>query len=56
MKCLLPTLLWDLLGWHPGVGAQLEAWNSARPSAGGHRSCQAEKERKERLRLRGKVS
>lgn len=45
MRCLLPTLLWGLLGWHPGVGAQPEAWYSARPSpSNGHRSCQAEKE------------
>lgn len=54
MTCLLPVLLWDLLGWHPGVGAQLEGWYSARPyPADGHHSCQAEKETKERLRLRG---
>lgn len=53
MTCLLPVLLWDLLGWRPGVGAQLEGWYSAHPyPADGHHSCQAEKETKERLRLR----
>ena len=56
VRCLLPTLLWDPLGWHPGVGAQLEAWYSARPSsASGHHFCQAEKEINERLRLRRKA-
>lgn len=56
MTRLLPVLLWDLLGRRPGVGAQLEGWYRARPyPADGHHCYQAEKETKERLRLRGKA-